>query len=1653
MLRSPLFIFPFLLALAVLLAAGGRVALAQAQQERIDLSVEVDGSDYRHHTSRGNWVITARNHGTDKAYGVTVRIELPEQEYSEPSQVWEVIGNNPVTLLWRVGNLEGGGSRTQSLATKLAPGVEAVGNFPTVLAVRGRAVISSDAPAEPERLLYNNAHEGWIAGHSGGVRGRASVGGNVHPQVSLNNWLPQDGETVVLDFRLGGGCPSRAQCRGYGYRLRVQLPTGLGTPTAELDTGTSTSTFTRAPVQGNQWDWVTELVSRANISISLSVPVTDSAALVGECVTAELTVERPADDPSDNLVRICFQEAPITLLRTGETDLFTLYPCVGVSAYPCTSADTLEVVAIGGSAGTNAGLSSSEAVIQPGRVFVHIPDRHGRVGLPLSNDIEWRTAGSRDVSAGVQVRENIDRIATPLTGGGNQLSTDWTAYADRIRATGIGGGEKPGYLKIRDTGGTITYASADPPTPSEMGAPSYYEVDSEGYYKFPLDFGGNAGVQTGPLVLHFGALGTYITERNYKATHNGIRHTATGVYTFHVGPIAELEVGDGGAVPDLAADQYAIRVLASNDGPDIAPDAEVTIDLTLPEGVTVARHLAGSGTYHNGVWDIGRLREKGYYRAAGRRLEGEQLVLILQGENAANATATASIANVEDYEKCIYFDAQDLPLRPPIDVSVTGADAAAREAACLTVSGASWHTTHYFDYIDDNNTATIMALPGAGGTPPGTPQDLQGSFFLQPPTAVVRWAEVESLNGWAVSHYQVWKFEDEPGAVCQAPRVDQDGAKIEGTTHLDSRYVEDSRTCYYVRAVNIQGVPGYWSEPVTATSKGLDQPRLSLEAGPDVGEGEDVTFTVRASPAPVAGDTLVVYYTVADKRVDIETGGYVEATEEGRQDIPLDNRGRATITVPTQSDDMDRPDGEVTVTLEDGFGYTLGTPKTASVAVLDDDNPTVSFAASPTEPLSEGNYTHNVTVNLDRPSHAALDIHYTLGGDVGDENVRFAISGSGRERFVTAPSGVTSVDIPVRLLDDNQSRGDTVLNLFLSPRHYYDLGSPASYTLTIIEDDGPRAEFALTESEVDEANVTHNVVVNLNPAPTGPVTINYSFGGTATSGDDYSIAGTTGLTGSLSADAGDPSVTIPLTIMADPDIEGDETVALTLLHSPGYTLGNDRRHEVTIRDDDLPRASFDAGTSNPGEGKGTHNVRVNLNPPAPPDGLILRYGVGGDATRNRDYRVDSTVEAQGGANHVNIPVEITDDGDSEPDETVVLTLRAGTDYAVDDPGEHTLTIADDDPPLVAFAAAEASASERGGTHRATILVVPAPHTDITVEYTVGGTATRGAEDDFTISDCDGDPCTVTVRRGQGRVDVPVLIDNDDDNEGDETVVLTLTGGDGYDLALPVRHELTIRDDDAPVVSFPEPAESVYEDNIGTHTVRVNLDRPAERAFTLVFNVGNTPSGDLGADGATDYSLPDPMEAQVIAGRDYVDIPVTITADTDNEADEIVVLTLEPGRGYSVGSADEYTLTIVDDDHDENTPVASLNNPNFHGTGATQLEWWEDGGAARPTWHVTGNFTGDVIFQYVGGTATLHEDFTVERIQGQTIEKAGDVFTVRSLESPQDFDRDTGVRWARFIFIPIRDDRAEGRETAIFRVLNGPGYTVGEPTELTIIIKD
>ena len=76
------------------------------------------------------------------------------------------------------------------------------------------------------------------------------------------------------------------------------------------------------------------------------------------------------------------------------------------------------------------------------------------------------------------------------------------------------------------------------------------------------------------------------------------------------------------------------------------------------------------------------------------------------------------------------------------------------------------------------------------------------------------------------------------------------------------------------------------------------------------------------------------------------------------------------------------------------------------------------------------------------------------------------------------------------------------------------------------------------------------------------LTVNFTVGGTATSGSDYTALGTT-----VTFTTGAATATKTVSVLADSTVEGDETVVLTLASGSGYTVGSPASATVTIKDD------------------------------------------------------------------------------------------------------------------------------------------------------------------------------------------------------------------------------------------------------------------------------------------------------------------------------------------------------------------------------------------------------------------------------------------------------------------------------------------------------
>ena len=106
------------------------------------------------------------------------------------------------------------------------------------------------------------------------------------------------------------------------------------------------------------------------------------------------------------------------------------------------------------------------------------------------------------------------------------------------------------------------------------------------------------------------------------------------------------------------------------------------------------------------------------------------------------------------------------------------------------------------------------------------------------------------------------------------------------------------------------------------------QPEVTIAATtPSVTEGEHVSFTLTVTPRPASALTVTLSWE--------QDGAFL--TEDRPQTIIVPTTGTAKLTAETRDDSTDEPHGSVTVTVEAGSGYRVGSPGSATVTVRDND--------------------------------------------------------------------------------------------------------------------------------------------------------------------------------------------------------------------------------------------------------------------------------------------------------------------------------------------------------------------------------------------------------------------------------------------------------------------------------------------------------------------------------------------------------------------------------------------------------------------------------------------------------------------------------------------------------------------------------------------
>ena len=642
-------------------------------------------------------------------------------------------------------------------------------------------------------------------------------------------------------------------------------------------------------------------------------------------------------------------------------------------------------------------------------------------------------------------------------------------------------------------------------------------------------------------------------------------------------------------------------------------------------------------------------------------------------------------------------------------------------------------------------------------------------------------------------------------------------------------------------------------------------PAVTVSGGSAVTEGGDAAFTLTASPAPAAA--LPVSVTVG---TDGDWG-----VSAGSRTVTIPTTGSATLTLATTGDDVDEPDGSVSVTVTDGSGYTVGNPASGSVTVRDDDAPAVSTPAIDPALVAQirtlAGQTHHGTAHVNRWRRVLVAFGVEEYPGLTPTTAAEAEANAKKYSSPLWPQ-IATVLTKLEAAPEDGTPPDTPP---LTPPEITVTADAASVT------EGGDAAFTLTAS----------------PAPAAALPVSVTVAATG----DYGIT------------AGSRTVTIPTTGSAtltlattdDAADEPDGSVTVTVADGSGWTAGNPASGTVAIRDDDVPEVTIAAKAASVTEGGNA--VFTLTASPVPAAALPVSVSVAADG----DYGIAAgtrtvTIPTTGSAT---LTLATTDDAADEPDGSATVTVQTGSGYTVGNPASGTVAVRDDDlPPPVVTIAAKAESVTEGGDAVFTLTADRAPDSDIAVTLAVSETG-----DGDHVAASDEGPATATIPKDATEASFSVATANDAVDEPDGTVAVAVTGCAGCTAGDPASASVTVRDDDItvlPVLSVADETAREGTDWLLPFTVRLS----APSAEPVEVRVDTRPSTPVSAEPGPDYHAKPVGGHRLVfrPGETEKPVQVLILDDSHDEDAETFEFVLSDAKGAVIGDG-VAVGTIVNDD--------------------------------------------------------------------------------------------------------------------------------------------
>ena len=811
---------------------------------------------------------------------------------------------------------------------------------------------------------------------------------------------------------------------------------------------------------------------------------------------------------------------------------------------------------------------------------------------------------------------------------------------------------------------------------------------------------------------------------------------------------------------------------------------------------------------------------------------------------------------------------------------------AANNSATLT------HTASGGDYgsvkgeltvnVTDDDTPDLLLVPVSLGVNESESANYTVELATQPTATVT-----VTISGWSGTDLSLNRptltFSRTTWNAPQTVRV---------TARADMDMDNDNETLTHTASGGDYGSVGK-ALPVTVTDD--DVPNLLLSPGSlTLNEGDDKTYTVKLATQPSGTVTVSVGgWTGTDLTLDKDELTYNTTTWNRAQTVRV-----------TANDDTDKIDDSETLTHTASGGGYGGVSKDLPVTVTDNDKPRLILSRNSLTIDEGGRVAYTVKLATQPTGDVTVSISGTSGTDLSLNNSSLAFDTNtwNSPQTVSVTAGQ----------DGDASNDSATLRHMASGGDY---GGVSKYLSVTVRDDDVGRTRTSVAVQVSFAQATYtategggattvSLYLNQNPRRKVVVPLTVTMNGGATQ-DDY-----TGVPEGITFYSDQLKQSFDVTAVDDDVYDGGESLTFGFGRLPsGVSTGKHATSLIILQDNDGGfRVSFDQPTYAAEEGGADAVVRVRLSKDATREVSIpLTATYVGGATEEDFRDVPEQVTFGRGESEKTIRVAAVDDDMDDDGESLTLGFEMLPDGFRE--GENAVTsvnIRDNDDPVVIVSFGRPAYESREGGPAAVVRVQLSADPERRVSIPLTATPGNGA----TTGDYSGVPDSTVFLSGQTTTDIVVTAIDDNLNDNDETLTLTIgTPPERVNVGSPATTVVRLADnDDPPVTISIGAAEYTAEEGGQVASISLRLSADPERQVIIPLDV--TPGN-----GATQADYRVPSMVTFSSGDTIRTVELHAVDDDVDDDGETVAL----GFGTlpaMVNAGDLTTATVTLTDNDE-----------------------------------------------------------------------------------------------------------------------------------------